>query len=203
VGKRPMRTKAHRAFRESSGLPQTGLAAALVSAQMLYTRTRPAAGPPGYPATTSALTAYSVSSTGLRASSANAAAPVRAFMSTPFPDCYRVRVQSIEIDGFLGVYDHEQAQPRSIQIEVDLYVPIDPAAAQDDELAGTVNYEQVLASIERVVGGRRFRLVESLCTALADDLQHMSGVRALRVEVTKPQPMPRARAVQVELWRMP
>lgn len=124
-------------------------------------------------------------------------------MNAQFPDCYRLRVQGIEIDCFLGVYAHEQARPRPIQIEVDLFVPIDETAARADDLAGTVNYEQVISAIERVVGARRFHLVESLCSVLADDLEKLPGVRALRVEVTKPQPMPRARAVSVELWRLP
>ncbi len=124
-------------------------------------------------------------------------------MNANFPDCYRLRVQGVEIECYLGVYAHEQAHPRPIQIEVDLFVPIDEMAAHGDDLAGTVNYEQVVTSIERVVGARRFHLVESLCSVLADDLEKLPGVRALRVEITKPQPMPRARAVSVELWRLP
>jgi dihydroneopterin aldolase len=124
-------------------------------------------------------------------------------MNAHFPDCYRLRVHGVEIDCYLGVYAHEQARPRPIQIEVDLFVPIGERAALGDDLAGTVNYEQVVTSIERVVGARRFHLVEALCSVLADDLEKLPGVRALRVEITKPQPMPRARAVSVELWRLP
>lgn len=122
-------------------------------------------------------------------------------MSQPFPDCYRLRVQGIEVDCFLGVYDHEQIERRAIGIEVDLFVPVNACAALEDDLAGTVNYEQVVEAVERLVAGRRFRLVESLCSLLADDLARLPGLRALRVEVTKPKPMPRARAVSVELWR--
>jgi dihydroneopterin aldolase len=124
-------------------------------------------------------------------------------MNAHFPDCYRLRVHGIEIDCFLGVYAHEQEKPRPIRIEVDLFVPIHDTAAHGDDLAGTVNYEQVVSSIERVVGARRFHLVESLCSVLADDLEKLPGLRALRVEVTKPQPMARAQAVSVELWRLP
>jgi dihydroneopterin aldolase len=123
-------------------------------------------------------------------------------MSHSFPDCYRLRVQGIEVDCYLGVYAHEQVERRPIRIEVDLFVPVSTAAAHDDDLGGTVNYEQVVESVERVVAGRRFKLVESLCSVLADDLARLPGVRGLRVEITKPRPMPRAQAVRVELWRV-
>ncbi len=123
-------------------------------------------------------------------------------ISQTLSDCYRLRVHGIEVECFLGVYAHEQVKCRAIQIEVDLYVPVNASAALDDDLAGTVNYEQVVEAVERLVAGRRFRLVEALCSLLADDLSRLPGLRALRVEVTKPQPMPRARAVSVERWRM-
>ncbi|MBN9429731.1 MAG: dihydroneopterin aldolase [Burkholderiales bacterium] len=121
-----------------------------------------------------------------------------------FHDCYRIIVQDIEIDCFLGVYDREQARKRPIVIDVELYVPVpaDPAAHRD-ELATTVNYERVVEAIERIIGDRRFKLVETICNELADDLMRLPGLRALKVAVTKPQPLPRARAVRVELWRHP
>ncbi|MEN9773789.1 MAG: dihydroneopterin aldolase [Pseudomonadota bacterium] len=124
-------------------------------------------------------------------------------MNLHLPECYRLQVQGIEIDCYLGVYAHEQAQRRPIRIDVDLYVPIHDDAAEGDDLAGTVNYEQVVDAVERIVGSRRFKLIESLCSTLADDLAGLAGVRALRVEITKPHPMPRAASVSVELWRLP
>ncbi|MGD9941790.1 MAG: dihydroneopterin aldolase [Burkholderiaceae bacterium] len=122
----------------------------------------------------------------------------------PFPDCYRILVQDIEIDCFLGVYDREQARKRPIVVDVELFAPL-PAepATRRDELATTVNYERVVEAVERIVGDRRFKLVETLCNELADDLMRLPGLRALKVSVTKPQPLPRARAVRVEVWRQP
>lgn len=72
-----------------------------------------------------------------------------------------------------------------------------------DTLAETVNYERVVEAVERIVADRRFKLVETLCGELADDLARLPGLRALKVSVTKPQPLPRARAVRVEVWRHP
>lgn len=124
-------------------------------------------------------------------------------MQDSFHDCYRLLVQDVEIDCFLGVYEHEQARRRPIVVEVEMYVPGAAKTGRRDEIAETVNYERVVEIVERVVGDRRFRLVETLCSELADEIARLPGLRALKVSVVKPQPLPRARAVRVELWRHP
>lgn len=122
----------------------------------------------------------------------------------PYQDCYRVVVRDIEIDCYLGVYDREQARRRPIVIDVEMYVPDVTRQVRRDLLSETVNYERVVEAVERLVGGeRRFRLVETLCGELADELARLPGLRALKVSVTKPQPLPRARSVRVEVWRLP
>ncbi|MCC7060677.1 MAG: dihydroneopterin aldolase [Burkholderiaceae bacterium] len=124
-------------------------------------------------------------------------------MPDRYHDCYRILVQDIEIDCFLGVYDREQARLRPIVIDVEMYVPDTTRAPRHDVLAETVNYERVVETVERTVRDRRFRLVETLCNELADELARLPGLRALKVSVTKPQPLPRARSVRVEVWRRP
>ena len=70
-------------------------------------------------------------------------------MDDRFHDCYRILVQDIEIDCFLGVYDREQARLRPIVIDVELYVPDTTRAPRRDLLAETVNYERVVETVER------------------------------------------------------
>ena len=122
-------------------------------------------------------------------------------MSERFPDCYRMLVQGVEVDCLLGVYEHEQREARRIGVEVELFVPISDPAARGDDLSGTVNYEAVMQSIHRTVSSRRFRLVESLCSSLVDDIAQLPGIRALRVAVTKPRPMAGLGSVRIEQWR--
>lgn len=110
-------------------------------------------------------------------------------------------VQGIELECLLGVYEHEQRKPRRIVVEVELFVPINPRAARGDELGGTINYEAIVQAVNRIAASRRFRLVESLCTALIDDLATLPGVRALTVAVDKPAPMAGMRSVRIEQSR--
>jgi dihydroneopterin aldolase len=84
---------------------------------------------------------------------------------------------------------------------VELYVPVTEPAAREDRLSGTVNYEAVMSAIARTVTSRRFKLVESLCSSLLDDIAQLPGVRALRVAIIKPHPMPGLGSVRIEQWR--
>lgn len=123
-------------------------------------------------------------------------------MSEQFPDCYRIVVQSAQVECLLGVYEHEQRQPRQIGVEVELFVPITEPAALNDQLAGTVNYEAVMQAIRRTAASRRFKLVESLCSSLLDDIAQLPGLRAVKVTVIKPHPMQGLESVRIEQWRV-
>ena len=123
-------------------------------------------------------------------------------MSEQFPDCYRIVVQSAQVECLLGVYEHEQRQPRHIGVEVELFVPITEPAALNDQLSGTVNYEAVMEAIRRTAASRRFKLVESLCSSLLDDIAKLPGLRAVKVTVIKPHPMQGLESVRIEQWRV-
>jgi dihydroneopterin aldolase len=69
-------------------------------------------------------------------------------------------------------------------------------------LDGTVNYETVVQAAQRVANSRRFKLIETLCAHLLDELGRLIDARGLAVRVTKPQPMPGLSAASVELKRM-
>lgn len=115
--------------------------------------------------------------------------------------CFRLRAYGITLDCFLGVYEHEQRAPRPIVVDVEMLLPFNERAARDDRLVGTVNYELVVQTAQRVASQRRFKLIEALCASLLQELAVLAGVHALAVRVTKPHPMPGLAAASVELWQ--
>jgi dihydroneopterin aldolase len=116
-------------------------------------------------------------------------------------DCFRLRAHGITLECFLGVYEHEQRAPRSIIVDVEMLLEVHEQAARDDRLDGTVNYETVVQAAQRVANSRRFKLIETLCAHLLDELGRLIDARGLAVRVTKPQPMPGLSAASVELKR--
>jgi dihydroneopterin aldolase len=117
-------------------------------------------------------------------------------------DCFRLRAHGITLDCFLGVYEHEQRTARPVVVDVEMLLGINVQAVRDDRLDGTVNYEQVVQTAQRVAASRRFKLIETLCANLLDELWLAVDVRGLAVRVTKPQPMAGLSAASVELRRM-
>lgn len=74
--------------------------------------------------------------------------------------------------------------------EVDVAMDLDfEAAATHDDLARTVDYERVYATVSRVVTGNRFFLIERLAYLIAHEVLEGSGhLRAVEVTVRKANP---------------
>lgn len=74
--------------------------------------------------------------------------------------------------------------------EVDVAMDLDfEAAATEDDLALTVDYEKVYGTVSRVVTGNRFFLIERLAYLIAREiLEGSAHLRAVEVTVRKANP---------------
>jgi dihydroneopterin aldolase len=105
--------------------------------------------------------------------------------------------------GYTGVYPAEQERGQPFEVDLDLYLDLSRAAERDD-LAATIDYDALFALVRQVVEGRRFRLIEALAGAVADEvLARAETVEEAVVRVRKPRaPLPGiCETVEVELRR--
>lgn len=74
--------------------------------------------------------------------------------------------------------------------EVDVAMELDfEAAAREDDLTKTVDYESVYRLVHRIVTQNRFYLIEKLAYLIAEDvLEAYSHVEGVEVVVRKPNP---------------
>jgi dihydroneopterin aldolase len=74
--------------------------------------------------------------------------------------------------------------------EVDVAAELDfEAAARDDDLEGTVDYEQVYAAVREIVTQNNFYLIEKLAYLIAHRVaEAYPGIEAVSVTVRKPNP---------------
>jgi 7,8-dihydroneopterin aldolase/epimerase/oxygenase len=93
-----------------------------------------------------------------------------------------VELQGVELHGFHGVLDEEQREGQRFLFDLRLEVE-QPVA---DRIESTVDYRDVAACVREVSDGRRFRLLESLAAAVADELMARFPLRSVRVTVRKP-----------------
>ncbi|MGO9965569.1 MAG: dihydroneopterin aldolase [Acidimicrobiales bacterium] len=99
----------------------------------------------------------------------------------------RIELRGLRLLGRHGALAGEQdtAQP----FEIDLEVEADfTTAAEDDDLAKTVDYSLVVEKATEIVGQRQFRLLEALAGAIASGILELPAVQAVTVTVRKLRP---------------
>nr|WP_296071814.1 dihydroneopterin aldolase [uncultured Actinoplanes sp.] len=102
----------------------------------------------------------------------------------------RIALSGLRARGNHGVYDFERADGQDFVVDVRLDLDLDKAAATDD-VADTVHYGELAASLVAVIGGEPVNLIETLAVRLLDVCLTDPRVEAAEVTVHKPQaPIP-------------
>jgi dihydroneopterin aldolase len=112
-----------------------------------------------------------------------------------------VFVRDLEIMALLGVYEHEKSKPQRIVLNIDLSVREDLVNLADD-IENVVSYEAVVRRVEAIVAQGHVHLVETLAERIAEACLADERVSAARVRVEKPDIIPNARSVGVEIQRL-
>jgi dihydroneopterin aldolase len=93
-----------------------------------------------------------------------------------------VELHGLEVFGRHGVDDEEREAGRAYLYDVSLEV----AEPERDDLAATVDYRAVAACVREVSDGARYRLIEALAAAVADELAERFPAQRVTVRVRKP-----------------
>jgi dihydroneopterin aldolase len=106
--------------------------------------------------------------------------------SSPHTD-FAIRVAGVELWGSCGVSDEERAVGQRIVVDVRL-VPVEAPGLATDELAGTIDYGEVVALIRDAVEGHEYRLIERLADEICGRLWSAYVLLEAAVVVRKPAP---------------
>ena len=110
-----------------------------------------------------------------------------------------VFVRDLEMQAVIGIYDHEKVTLQRLIINIDLSVR--EAATMADEISHVVSYEIIAKKVEQIIAEGHVNLVETLCEKIAQSCLRDARVVAARVRVEKPDIIPNARSVGVEIER--
>lgn len=109
-------------------------------------------------------------------------------------DVDRILIPRLPLRARVGVGDAERSTEQDVEIHVELRLDLRRAGERDD-LALTVDYDEVCARVAAGVASREFRLIEAMAEACAEDLlAAFPRVDEVHVEVRKPGAL-RARGV--------
>jgi dihydroneopterin aldolase len=110
----------------------------------------------------------------------------------------RILLESLEVQADIGFHEFEVGTPQRLAVSVEIWLE-DPAVPPDDDPAGAWNYDFLRAEIEEIASARRYNLQETLAHAVFDRIAAFHGVRALRVQTSKPDVYADALGVGVEI----
>ncbi len=111
-----------------------------------------------------------------------------------------VFVRDLECMALIGIYDHEKLKPQRIIVNIDLSVK-ETDGPMADEISHVVSYEIIAQKVESILAEGHTNLVETLCEKIASACLKDKRVLAARVRVEKPDIIPNARSVGVEIER--
>jgi 7,8-dihydroneopterin aldolase/epimerase/oxygenase len=111
-----------------------------------------------------------------------------------------VFVRDLELKALIGIYPHEKEKPQRVIVNIDLSVK-EGDGPKDDDISHVVSYEIVVKKVEAIIAEGHVNLVETLCEKIAASCLTDRRVAAARVRVEKPDIIPHARSVGVEIER--
>jgi 7,8-dihydroneopterin aldolase/epimerase/oxygenase len=110
-----------------------------------------------------------------------------------------VFVRDLDCQALIGIYEHEKVKHQRIIVNIDLSVE---EGSGDDDISHVVSYEIVVKKVEAILDAGHINLVETLCERIAESCLTDKRVLAARVRVEKPDIIPNARSVGVEIERI-
>lgn len=92
----------------------------------------------------------------------------------------------IEIFGYHGDLPEERKLGQKFLVDLELNLDLS-IAGKSDELADTVDYPQILKTVEKIVGGEPKKLIEAVAEEIAEDiLKNFPKVESVKVTLHKP-----------------
>jgi dihydroneopterin aldolase len=98
-----------------------------------------------------------------------------------------IRLHNMTFYGYHGISAAERQTGRRFEVDVELAIDMDRAAASD-KLQDTVNYTEVYRIVEELVAQNRFSLLETIAVRLADEILRKFKPREVTVRVRKKIP---------------
>lgn len=96
-----------------------------------------------------------------------------------------IRIKNASFYAYHGALQEEQDMGGKFEADVDIYTDFSDAAVKDD-LKLTINYHDVYKFINKLVHEKKYYLIETLATMIADELlKKYSGIQKIAVRVRK------------------
>ena len=98
----------------------------------------------------------------------------------------RITLRGMRFLGRHGVELEERLEPQPFEVDVVVRADLSKPAASDD-LVDTIDYSGMFSTVQGIVEGQSFRLIEALAGAIAEALLDDGRITDVEVAVRKPK----------------
>ncbi|WP_024850447.1 dihydroneopterin aldolase [Hydrogenovibrio kuenenii] len=110
-------------------------------------------------------------------------------------------IKGLAVNAVIGVFDWEKEIKQPLVFDIDLYTDL-KQASESDNLQDTVCYKTVSDDVIALTEASRFDLIESLAEQVCEHvLSTQPGVKALKLTLNKPDAVPAAQSVGLNIYR--
>jgi len=101
-----------------------------------------------------------------------------------------LNIKGIRVYGYTGYFEAEQVLGQWFEVDLTLWLDLSKAG-QSDELSDTLNYGDAVAIVQNIVKHQKFKMIERLAEAIADEILGTGKTTQVKVSLTKCQaPIP-------------
>jgi dihydroneopterin aldolase len=98
----------------------------------------------------------------------------------------KISISGVRAHGKHGVFEQEKLVEQEFVVDVELKLDLQ-AAADTDDLAKTINYEDIAVMIHETITGPTVNLIETLAGRISNEiLKNYASVEKVKVTVHKP-----------------
>ncbi|MFT4995242.1 MAG: dihydroneopterin aldolase [Paraglaciecola sp.] len=112
----------------------------------------------------------------------------------------KIHIEGLQVYSLIGVYDWEREAKQALLVDLVLFTDLQPAALSD-KVADTLNYAEVAQCVQKVAAESEFELLEALANAMLCQVFALFPVDKISLKLSKPEILPDAQNVAVELTR--
>lgn len=108
-------------------------------------------------------------------------------------------IEELRVQAWVGIYPREKIAPQTVELNLTFGVP--DSAAEQDDIADTINYAEVIERIRTELAERHFNLIETLGEFVVNLLFEEFGAPWVKIRIAKIGVMKGVRRVGVFIQR--
>jgi len=112
----------------------------------------------------------------------------------------KITIEGLAAKVRIGIYDWEKKRAQTIRIDLAYWTDTREAARTDD-IAATINYNDVAKAVLKLLKEQQFQLIETLADAIAKTCLEQFAIAKIAVTVHKPSAVRAAGDVTVTVER--